>query len=154
LSEHLVGVVTVAMLQFDLQLLVVQLDLDAAEAPVLGSVGAVVTDDVVAVDVLLRLGDAETEVVVVEQRLAAGVRGERDQSLLLIVAAIHAASLMGSAEYAGSARRGDAGVARRGFGNQSGRVYRIKRYIRADRCVHRGSELRLIFDARLGNAAR
>ena len=43
----------------------------------------VVAEDVVARDVLLRLLNAQGEIVVVEQRLAAGIRRQREQRLLL-----------------------------------------------------------------------
>ena len=59
------------------------LQFDAPVAAVQFVVGAVVAEDVVAGDFLLRLHDAEAEIVVVEQRLAAGVGGQRVEGLLL-----------------------------------------------------------------------
>ncbi len=104
LREHLVGVVAVAVLQLDLKLFVHQLHIDAPVAAVLGDIRAVITNDVVAVDVFLRLRDAQVEIVVVEQRLAARVGRKRHERFLLIIAGIDAAALGAAGENPGAAR--------------------------------------------------
>ena len=64
---------------------VIHRNLDPAEVAVQRGVGRIVADDVVAGHVLLRLDNAHGKIVVVEQRLAAGVRGQRVERFLLIL---------------------------------------------------------------------
>ncbi len=80
-AELLVGVVTLAIVEVR-RGVGVEGDLDATEVSVLGRVCSVVAEHVVIGDGLLRIDDACVEIVVVEQRLAAGILRQRVERVL------------------------------------------------------------------------
>jgi hypothetical protein len=130
LLEFLAGVVSVAIVQLGLRL-ARDAHGEAAIFTVQLVVGRVVADDVVAVDIALRLADAHAEVVVIEQRFAAGIGSQRRKRFLRAVHAAARGRLPASAEDAGSARRGGRGIATGRRGAQTARVHRIKRNVGA-----------------------
>ena len=152
LAPDFLGVVSVAELQLGRQA-VVQLDGDLAVLAVRGGVGGVVTEDVIAAELLLRLHDAGSEIVAVEEHLAAGIGGEGGQGLLRIVDA-GALRIVGRAvEDAGAARGGLAGGAAGRVGHQAARIDGINGDVGLDGGVDGGFELRLVVDAGLADAA-
>ena len=82
--ELLGGEIAVAVIELRLVLLG-NVDLHAAELAIGRRIVVVVAEHVVAAEVFVRLLDAEGQVVGIEQRLAAGIFGEREERLLLVV---------------------------------------------------------------------
>ena len=119
-----------------------------AELAVQLVVGRVVAEDVVARNVLLRLHDADREVVVVEQRLAAGVGGQRVESLLLVLELRPVRRAPNCPVYMPEPP-GEALVAspRGAEATQAARVDRVERNVGADGGVDGGLELRLVVHA-------
>ena len=93
LREQYVSVVALAELQLGLERLVVQLGFDVPVLAVLRAIRTVVAQDVIAVDVLLRPPDSQAEVVVIEQRLPAGIGCQGHEHLLSAVAQIGSSAL-------------------------------------------------------------
>jgi hypothetical protein len=75
LGKHFGGVVAVAEidLRAGLQFFTGELHADLAELAILGGIGAVVAQNVIAADVLLRLADTQREIVGVDQGFPACV---------------------------------------------------------------------------------
>src|SRR5207249_5171148 len=84
---------------------------------------------------------------------AAGVGGERDQRLLLVVEALALLPLRLPAEDPAATRGVLAGIASGRRRGQTARVDGIERHVRAFGGVDGGAELRLILDAGLAHAA-
>ena len=125
----------------------VHLDDDLAVVPIHRGVRGAVAENVIALHVRLHLGERFAEIVAVEERLAAGVGGERDQRLLRLEIRIvsrgnRVAVISGLAVQARQLR---AAAGDNRF--QSARVHRINRNIGFDGDVDGGAQLRLVFVA-------
>ncbi len=116
-------------------------------------IGAVVTKNVVTGDVFLRLHDAQPQVVVVEQRLAAGVGGQRVQRLLLALKVALGRARGAAGIHTLTAWRPLGGIAQRSLRYQAARVDGIERHVAADGGIDGGAQLRLVVQAGLGHAA-
>ena len=129
------------------------LHFDAPVASIGGGVRAVVAEDVVTGDILLRLHHAHRKIVVIQQRLAAGIGSQRVQRFLLALEL----ALPGAHRTAGvqalSARRSLRGIAQRGGSHQAARIHRIEHHVVTDRRVDGGAQLRLVVDSGACHAA-
>ena len=113
----------------------------------------VVADDVVAGNILLRLHDAHGEIVVVEQRLAAGVAGQRVEGFLLALEIAGDGARRAAGIHALAARRSLGGVAQRRLRHQAAGIDGIERNVGADGGVDGGLQLRLVIHAVARHAA-
>src|SRR5271168_4500625 len=95
-------------------------------------IGRVIADDVVAGHVFLGLHDTHGKIVIVEQRLPAGIGGERIKRLLLILEIAGYSSSGASRIHALATGRSLGGIAQGSLSHQAPGVDRIKRYIGAD----------------------
>ena len=145
------GEIPVAEVELRLELLG-NLDLHAAEFAIFHGIGVVIAEHIVAAEVLVGLLDAQGEVVRIQQGLAAGIVGEREQGFLLVV---ELGLLRGdgiSGEHLRAARGCLAGVSAGNQRHQAAGIDGVERDVGANGGVDGGFELRVVLDARLGDA--
>ena len=127
---------------------------DAAESSVARGIGARIAKQVVRRGVGDDLGVDATEVVGVEERLAAGVARERDERVLARGLAVELARDTAAREHRGTAAPARlAGRPPRNDRRQAARVHGIDRHVGLDRAVDGGAQLDFIVLAALGHAA-
>ena len=128
-------------------MLVLEADLNAAELTVVRRMGAVEGEDVVAGLGGGRLPDSERQVVVVHERLAAGVFRERVERVLRPLQPRDLLLRERAGEHPDAARRPLVGVAERRHRDQSTRVHREDLDVRADRGIGGRAHLRVVVSA-------
>ena len=119
-----VGVVARAVVQAGGNLRV-QFHVDLAILAVAPVVGRVEAEHVVAAQVVLGQIDAFAQVVVVDRRLAAGLRSDRNQRVLRAGEAVALSILLAAVEHARAAHRGRGSVPAGHQGLQSPHVHRV-----------------------------
>ena len=107
----------------------------------------VVAEDVVVRDRLLGLNDAAGQVVVIEERFAAGIAGQRIQRVLRLLKVGGGGQGGGAGVHARVAGRALGRVAERSLRDQAARVDRPERNTGFDRGVNGGVKLGLVVDA-------
>ena len=152
LTELLGGEVTAAVVEPGGEFLR-GVHLDAAIASVERGVGAVIADDVIAGDILLRLDDAHGKVVIIEQRLAAGVGGQGIERLLLALEVTLGGALRVAGVHSLAAGRPLGGVAHGRGGDESAGIHRIEGDVTPDGGIDGGAQLRLVVGAGAAHAA-
>ncbi len=95
----------------------------------------------------------ERQIVAVQERLSAGIGGERGQRFLRVVDGGSLRVVVGAVERASSPRARGAGRAARRVGHQAARVQRIHHHVGLHQGVDRGFHLRLVVDAGLAHAS-
>ena len=120
---------------------------DAVKAAVVGGVGAVVAEHVVARHRLRRLRNAQREVVVIEHRMTARVLGERVQRVLRSLKRRQRVLRLLTVEHPDAARGRPRRVAERRLGYQASGVDGVQRHVGANGGVRRRAQLRLVVDA-------
>ncbi len=128
-------------------------NLDTTEAPVGHGVCVVIAQDVIAAQIVLSLLHALRQIVAVQERFAAGVFGQCEERLLLVVqfGLLRGHGLSRKDRVAARSRL--AGISAGRQRDQTPRIHGIEGDVGADGGVDGGFQLRVILNARLGNAA-